>query len=71
MLYLAEKHVETNIASAAIRLLPQNATNSVFFQFATYKLHSRPENESCRHSLQENYLTICCELLSNSLSLTR
>ncbi len=30
MPYLAEKHVETNIASAAIRLLPQNATNSVF-----------------------------------------
>ena len=31
MPYLAEKHVETNIASAAIRLLPQNATNSDFF----------------------------------------
>lgn len=31
MLYLAEKHVETNIASTAIRLLPQNATNSDFF----------------------------------------
>lgn len=31
MPYLTEKHVETNIASAAIRLLPQNATNSVFF----------------------------------------
>lgn len=31
MPYLAEKHVETNIASVVIRLLPQNATNSDFF----------------------------------------
>ena len=36
MPYLAEKHVETNIASAAIRLLPQSATNSDFFEYYVF-----------------------------------
>lgn len=33
MPYLAEKHVETNIASAAIRLLQKIATNNVILDF--------------------------------------
>ena len=33
MPYLSEKHIEKEISSVVIRLLPQNATNSVILDF--------------------------------------
>ena len=36
MPYLAEKHVEKDISSVVIRLLPQSATNSDFFEYYVF-----------------------------------